>query len=226
MVAVVQARMGSSRLPGKVLREVAGRPLLAWMLERVGLAASLDSVLVATTTQRRDDAVAAVAASAGAAVARGSEDDVLDRYLLACNQASAGTIVRLTADCPLLAPEVIDRVVEDFARGGADLVTNAPPAGRTFPDGMDVEVFGAEALRRAAAEATLAADREHVTSYFHHSPSFVVRTVDLEPPLGDVRITVDTAADLALVGDLLTRLGPRTPAFTLEEALAELGLQA
>src|SRR5689334_3329557 len=132
VVAILQARMGSTRLPGKVLADVGGRPMLARQIERIRLARSLDDLWLATTTEPRDDAIVATAEAAGVPVLRGSEEDVLDRFRAAAEASGAGTVVRLTADCPLLAPEVIDRVVDDFASGGADFVTNAPPEGRTY----------------------------------------------------------------------------------------------
>src|SRR5215218_3708456 len=130
VVAIIQARMGSTRLPGKSLAVAAGRPLLATMLDRVAGATALDAVWVATTEEPRDDPIAALAAGAGAGVFRGSEHDVLSRYAGAAAAAHADVIVRLTSDCPLLDPAVIDRVAGEL--DGHDLATNAPPTGRTY----------------------------------------------------------------------------------------------
>jgi spore coat polysaccharide biosynthesis protein SpsF len=217
VVAIVQARMGSSRLPGKSLAPAAGRPLLATMLDRVAAAGALDALWVATTDAPRDDPIAELARASGAGVFRGSEHDVLCRYAGAAAAARADVVVRLTSDCPLLDPAVVDRVVA--ALDGHDLATNAPPAGRTYPDGMDVEVLTRAALERADREATDPADREHVTRYLHHG-GFDVQVVDLDRDLGDVRITVDTAEDLELVRGLLETL----PAgFSLDDVLRALG---
>lgn len=205
MIAIVQARMGSTRLPGKVLAKVRGRPLLATMLDRVKGFGAIDGVVVATTVLERDDAIAELAAREGADVFRGSEDDVLARFAGAAAQAGAGTIVRLTADCPLIVPEAVDAVLE--ALGDVDLATNAPPHGRTWPDGFDAEAFTADALGRLDALATAPEDREHVTRGFHVHPQFRVRTVHLPQDLGSLRLTVDTAQDLELVRRILERLG-------------------
>lgn len=222
VVAVVQARMGSTRLPGKSLAPVGGRTMLEVMLERVGHSASVDVVWVATTTTERDDAIAEAAARVGVPVFRGSEDDVLGRYVGAATEAGAGTVVRLTADCPLLAPEAIDAVVAALGDGDADLATNAPPAGRTWPDGMDAEAFPRAALEALDAAITDPALREHVTLGFHRDPRWRVRVVDLDRDVGNVRITVDTQEDLDIVRDLLEELLPADPAFGLDAVLAAM----
>ena len=213
---------GSTRLPGKSLARVLGRSLIYLMLERVA-PRTLDAVVVATTTAARDDEIAAVARARGALVFRGDEEDVLGRYMGAAAFAGAEVVVRLTADCPLLDRSVIDRVVtmHRSLRSQVDLVTNAPPAGRTYPDGMDVEVFTTAALARIAAVATDSADREHVARRFHRPP-FRTAVVDLEPSAGDVRITVDYPRDLERVRAIFESLYPRNPSFRLEDILALL----
>jgi spore coat polysaccharide biosynthesis protein SpsF len=222
VVAIVQARMGSTRLPGKSLAPVDGRTMLEVMLERVGRTPVLDAVWVATTTAERDNAVAEAAARAGVPVFRGSEDDVLGRYAGAAAQAGAGTVVRLTADCPLIGAEAIEAVLEALSEGDADLVTNAPPTGRTWPDGLDAEAFSRDALDALDAATADPALREHVTLGFHRDARWRVRTVDLARDLGDVRITVDTQDDLDLVRSLLEELLAADPAFGLPELLAAL----
>jgi spore coat polysaccharide biosynthesis protein SpsF len=220
VVAIVQARMGSTRLPGKVLMEVCGRPLLAHMLDRVALAGTIDHVWVATTDDPRDDPVAALAEGSGHPVFRGSEQDVLSRFAGAAEAAGAGTVVRLTGDCPLITPDAIDLVVGALGASGADLATNAPPEGRTWPDGVDAEAFPRAALDRAHATATEPPDREHVTRWFHTHAR--VEPVHHDPPIGDVRITVDTPEDLALVRRVLETLVPDNPHFTLDDVLRVL----
>lgn len=217
VVAIMQARMGSTRLPGKVLADAGGRPLLALMLDRVARAGTLDDIIVATSVHPRDAPVVAAATAAGRASFRGSESDVLERFEAAARATGAGTVVRLTADCPLVAPEGIDLVVGALGGDAACLATNAPPVGRTWPDGLDVEAFSRAALTRAAATADDPADREHVTRWFHRSGAAVV-VVHHDPPLGDLRLTIDTPADLEVVRSILARLGHRAD-FSLSELL-------
>ena len=216
--------MGSSRLPGKTLAPLADRPLLQFMLERVKRARTLDDIVVATTTAARDDEIAAVAATSGTRVFRGSEHDVLARYEGAARTSHAATVVRLTADCPLLAPEVIDGAVTAYgaAQPGVDLVTNAPPLGRTYPDGMDVEVLSRAALTRAHEQATDPADREHPTRCMHRG-GFQVRELHLDRGLGGLRITVDDRHDLERVRAIAAALPDAT--FTLDDIIALLDRQ-
>jgi spore coat polysaccharide biosynthesis protein SpsF len=218
VVAIIQARMGSTRLPGKVLAEVAGRPLLAHMLERVALARSLDAVWVATSDAPADDAIVRLAETEGVPVFRGSEPDVLGRYAGAANAAGARTVVRLTADCPLLAPEVIDRVVAAFGEGGHDIASNTGAEWRTYPDGMDVEVLARDTLDQLAATVENPMLREHVTARLY-SGDYSLREVHLDRPLGDLRITVDTSQDLALVSRVLRA----RPGYALDDVLTWLG---
>jgi spore coat polysaccharide biosynthesis protein SpsF len=195
------------------------------MLARVALAGSLDQVVVATTALRRDDELAAAAAAAGATVFRGSEDDVLSRYAGAGETTGAATVVRLTADCPLIDPAIIDRLVHEYMRaeGGVDIVSNnAPPyESRTYPDGMDVEVFSRAALERAQTEATAPEDREHVTRWMYLN-DLRVRTVHLAEDRGAVRLTVDLPDDLARVREVADALAPADPEFSLDDILAWL----
>jgi spore coat polysaccharide biosynthesis protein SpsF len=218
VVAIIQARMGSTRLPGKVLADVAGRPLLAHMLDRVTRARSLDAVWVATSNAEGDDAVVRVAEAAGVPVFRGSEVDVLGRFAGAAAAAGAQTVVRLTADCPLLAPEVIDRVVEAFGDGEVDIASNTGAQWRTYPDGMDVEVLARETLDQLAATVEDPRHREHVTARLY-AGDHTVREVHLDRRLGDLRITVDTPQDLALVGRVLQA----GPGYALDDVLTWLG---
>jgi spore coat polysaccharide biosynthesis protein SpsF len=220
-VAIIQARNGSRRLPRKSLAPILGRPLLDLMLERVQRAQTLDEVVLATTELARDDELAAIAARCDVRVFRGSEADVLSRYAGAAAHACAELVVRLTADCPLIDPDVIDHVVAVARRTLSEdmqLVTNAPHSGRTYPDGMDVEVLTAQTLRRIDAIATTAADREHVTLRLHRAP-FHHAVVDLDKAAGEVRITVDYQHDLDRVRRIFEDLYPRCPAFGLEDVL-------
>ncbi len=224
MAVVIQARMGSTRLPGKVLLPLQGRTLLAHAIERAGLASGVDEVRVATSDAPRDDAVAEEAVARGATVTRGSELDVLARYAQAAREADAERVVRVTSDCPLLAPELIERAVAQLDVGGADYVSNTHK--RCFPRGLDVEVVRREVLDQAAREARDPAEREHVTPFVWRRPErfrleALVAEPDEEAP--DFRLTVDEPADYAAVcavSQLLPQGDPsaRTLARVLREA--------
>jgi spore coat polysaccharide biosynthesis protein SpsF len=205
-LCVVQARMGSTRLPGKVLAELAGRPLLTFMLER--LRPALDpsiTLVVATSDEGRDDPVADAAAQAGVPTVRGPEADVLGRFLVALDAHPAPTVVRLTADCPLADPGLVHLALARHADHGADYTSNTLV--RTYPDGLDVEVVQAAALRAAADDAEAPAEREHVTPFVYRRPDrFSLLAFRHGQPLGDERWTVDTADDLAVLRDLVDRL--------------------
>jgi spore coat polysaccharide biosynthesis protein SpsF len=164
--AIVQARMGSSRLPGKVLLDLAGRPALDRLLERLERSRTLEAVVVATSRHERDDAIASLCTRRGTRVFRGSEDDVLDRYFRAATECGFSVIVRITADCPLIDPSLVDEMVRFFLARPEDfeLVTNRHPL--TYPDGLDVDVMSLESLRRAWSEAKTPYQREHVIPFF------------------------------------------------------------
>jgi len=217
VVGVLQARTGSSRLPGKVLAPVLGKPMVERMLERVGRAQRLDELVVALPAGPADDALAAVAAAAGAQVTRGPEDDVLGRFAGAVAGRDADAVVRLTADCPLHDPALIDAAVDAFTAMGCDYLSNTLDP--TYPDGLDVEVFTAEALARADAEATLPHQREHVTPYLH-GDGFTARSFSGAADFSHLRWTVDEPADLAFVREVYAALYPENPAFSWLDVLA------
>lgn len=198
VIAAIQARMGSTRLPGKVLAELGGLPLLVFMLQRVCKAASLDRVVVATSESPADDAVTDAAAKAGASVVRGSEWDVLGRFVTVAEIFPADHMVRLTADCPLSDPEIIERAVRAHMRAGADYTSNTLV--RTFPDGLDVEVVRTECLKEAGRMAEDAEEREHVTPYIYRRPArYKLCSVRSREFLAHHRWTVDTPEDLEYV---------------------------
>lgn len=220
-VAIVQGRMGSSRLPGKILMDIAGRPMLAWVIERARLSRSIDEVIFATSADPSDDAVEAFCKERGYPLYRGSLHDVLDRFYQAARNAKADLVVRLTADCPLMDPELIDEVVAAFHRENADFAANRlpPPFQRTYPIGLDVEVCSFAALERAWKEAAAPHDREHVMPYLYEVDGrFKVFILNYPVDYGSLRWTVDTPADLDLVRILFQRLGNR-PDFTWLDVL-------
>jgi len=231
VIGIIQARMGSTRLPGKVLKPIAGRPMLAWVVARARRIAGLDEVVVATTYDAADDVIAAWCAREKVPCFRGHPLDVLDRYYQAARVYQAGTIMRLTADCPLLDPHLAHEVLVQFQRRGVDFAANRLPEpwGRTFPIGLDVEVMTFAALARAWHEATAPHQREHVTPYFYedapvealafraHAPrwretttprGFRIALYHATQNWGHYRWTVDTAEDLTLVRAIVEALGP------------------
>lgn len=207
VVAIVQARMGSTRLPGKVLMDLGGKPVLARVLERTAAIPGVDMVVVATSTEPRDEPILALAQSAGVAAIAGSEADVLDRYFQAARAYDAEVVIRITADCPLLDPEVSGAVLRRFLRGDVDYASNIKPW--TFPDGLDTEVLSRAALERAWREATLPVEREHVTPYIHERPdSFRLAHVAAAIPLTSQRWTLDEPRDLEMIRAVYAQLPP------------------
>jgi spore coat polysaccharide biosynthesis protein SpsF len=217
-LAILQARMSSTRLPGKVMRPILGEPMIGRQIERLRRAERLSGIVVATSDADDDEVVADYAASLGVGCFRGPLDDVLARFLGALDVAgSPKTFVRLTADCPLADWRLIDRCIEAHAAAGADYTHNSP--GWTFPKGLDVEVCETSALLRAAREGTSAYDREHVTPFIYGHPElFRIERITRDPPLR-YRWTVDTPEDFAFVTKVYTALYPANPAFTSEDVL-------
>ncbi len=221
-VAIIQARMTSSRLPGKVLADLGGKPLIERMIARVRRARALDAIWLATTAKTTDDPLATLCDRLGVPVHRGDEHDVLARFLGAARAAEADIVVRLTADCPMSDPALIDEIVADYGKGGADYVSNVLV--RTYPDGLDVEVFSCAALEDAAANATEPFHREHVTPWLQTgfrpglaTGRFRVRHVVNDIDLGVMRWTVDEAEDLDLIRKLFAAL---PEGFAWRDALA------
>jgi spore coat polysaccharide biosynthesis protein SpsF len=221
VVAIVQARAGSTRLPRKVLADIGGQTVLSLLLRRLERSRELQEVVVATSDSPADDAVAAAAAEEDVAVVRGPLHDVLERYRLAGELHDADAVVRITGDCPLIDPIVVDAVVERWRRGEEQYVANVITP-RTFPDGMDTEVIAWPALVDAAGAATDPLDREHVTSFIRERPErYPQRGVYMRPMSGDVRITLDTADDLELLRGLVERLGPNAGLLEILQAVGE-----
>lgn len=221
VLGILQARFTSSRLPGKVLKPILGRPMLALQLERLKRARRLGGLVVATSVEASDDPLAALCAAEGVEVSRGSLDDVLDRFYRAAEPRAPELVVRLTGDCPLADPALVDRVVDELLASGADYASNSVQP--TFPDGLDVEAFRFEALARAWREAKLPSEREHVTPFIHKRPeAFRVVHVKGEPDLSALRWTVDEPADFELVTRVYEALYPSKPAFTTADVLALL----
>jgi glutamate-1-semialdehyde aminotransferase/spore coat polysaccharide biosynthesis protein SpsF (cytidylyltransferase family)/predicted dehydrogenase len=223
VVAIIQARMGSTRLPGKSLAEIENHPMLWHVIQRVKRAKLVDRVVVATSTAAADDAIETMCRESSVSCHRGSENDVLDRFYKAALAEKAAVVVRITADCPLIDPEVVDRVVRRFERGDLDYVSNAMV--RSFPDGLDTEACSFSALERAWHEATRTSEREHVTPYLR-SEKF--RTANVESDSAAMyqhyRWTVDEVQDLDFIRAVYRALRGKEN-FGMKDVLDLLGKQ-
>lgn len=221
-VAILQARMGSTRFPGKVLADIGGRPMLGRMADRLERARTLAAIAVATTTDAEDDAVARYCDGRGLTCVRGHPTDVLDRFRLAAEQLSAEVIVRLTGDCPVIDPGLVDECVRTFLESEppADLVLNRLPWSRTYPIGLDTEVLSREVLETAWREATQPHQREHVVPYVYESlDRFRMIHLQAEADYGRYRWTVDTPEDLEVIRRVYQAFGGRDD-FDWREILA------
>ncbi|HEV3081614.1 MAG TPA: glycosyltransferase family protein [Gemmataceae bacterium] len=220
-VAIIEARMSSIRLAGKVLRPILGKPMLELLVERLQRARRLDHILIATTTNPGDAAIAQLSRRLRIGCFRGSEDDVLDRVLQAARHAQADVIVEITGDCPLIDPDIVDQLVDVFQRNRFDYVSNNRE--RTYPLGLDTQVFSTKVLEEVARLTQDPVDHEHVSLYIYEHPErFALHNVPgaLPEKYRDIRLTVDTAEDLALIAQIYESLYPANPAFTLREVLA------
>ncbi|MCC6563344.1 glycosyltransferase family protein [Candidatus Uhrbacteria bacterium] len=212
VVCVIQARMGSTRLPGKTLMLLGGKPLLWHVVDRCRRAKKIDEVVVATTTAQADDAVAEFCAQEGFACFRGSEDNVLARYHGAAKEHGATTVIRVTGDCPLIDPETLDACVEAFSGGAFDYLSNALPGDRTYPRGLDVEVFSFAALDKAFQNATETYEKEHVAPYIWENKNgeFRIAPIVQAPPefTRPFRLTVDYPEDFQVMTKIYDALSP------------------
>jgi len=228
-IAIIQARMGATRLPGKVLRQLCGRSVLARVIARVRVARLLAGVMVATTESPGDDAVAAECAKLGVPCFRGSEQDVLSRYFGAAQSGGAEAVARVTADCPLFDGALLDRMLTEFEEANRSTVTVdylSNIVKRTFPRGLDVEVFTFAALERAHVEATQPHEREHVTPYFYQHPElFRLRSFEGDADYSAHRWTLDTPEDWRLIEEIYRALHHEARLFTTEDVLKLLKQQ-
>jgi len=206
VVAIVQARMGSTRLPNKVMKAIGGVPMIELLLARLSLAKEIDQIIVATSIDEKNEPLAAHVGKLGYLYVRGSESDLLQRYLDATYVTKADVVVRVTGDCPLIDPEVVDRVVAYFKKQDLDYVSNISPP--TYPDGLDVEVFTLSALERAALESQDSFDHEHVTPYLRRPGLFKTASITNAEDLSGLRWTVDEAADFEVVSNVFAYFSP------------------
>ena len=210
--------MGSERLPGKVLLPVLGKPLLAYELERLRRAKEISKIVVATTTDSQDDAIEKFCKNFDVACFRGDEAHVLKRYYDCAEKFSADIVVRVTEDCPLIKPGVVDRLIETAIEEDLDYVSNTLE--RTFPRGLDCEVFKFSVLKTAYLEATDPYEIEHVTAFLYRRPeSFELANLPCKENLSAHRWTVDTKEDFELIRRILESLYPKTTEFGLRDIL-------
>jgi len=220
ILGVLQARMSSTRLPGKVMADVAGAPMIGRQVERLQRSRRLDRLVLATSDHPSDDALAAYSETLGLDVVRGPLADVLGRFLIALDRfPAADALVRLTGDCPLTDWRVLDATVDRHLEADADYTSNV--ATRTFPHGLDVEVALPQALRAAGSEATSAHDREHVMPFLYAQPErFKMASITRAPSLAHLRWTVDLPEDLEFVRHVYGTLYPGDPDFGTEAIAA------
>lgn len=218
ILGILQARASSTRLPGKVLLPILGKPMLARQLERLRRVRQIDKLLVATSLDASDDRLAELCAEEGVECFRGDLDDVLSRFYHAALPYRPEYVVRLTGDCPLADPEVIDRMITFFLAGGYDYCSNCVEP--SYPDGLDAEIFSFSSLERSWAEAVLPSHREHVTPFINQQPErFKLGCLKNDTDLSHLRWTVDEPADFQLVTEVYEALYPQEPAFGMKEIL-------
>lgn len=221
IVAIIQARMGSSRFPGKVLKEVNGIPLLKYQFDRVEQSIFITETVIATTVKEQDSLITEFCEQNRISFYRGSEDDVLNRYYECAREYQADIVIRLTADCPLIDPGVIDDVIKIYIENDYDFVANtAPPEGVTYPEGMDVEVFSLQLIERSAREAKKPSEREHVTHYFWRNPQlFSTYRIDLSKDFSAYRLTVDYPEDFDVIEAIIYELYTKDPLFSMYDII-------
>lgn len=215
--------MTSSRLPGKVLLPVLGRPMLQHLVERLRAVPSLDEIVLATTTNATDDVLATFAEAQGISVFRGSEDDVMTRVIGAAESAGADIVVEITGDCPIIDPDIVEQTIRMFLHHDADYVSNAHI--RSYPDGMDTQVFRLETLKRSAAMTNDPLDHEHVTLHIRNHPEIFRKAHLIAPPSlwwPELGLTLDEEADYRLLSRIIETLAPVNPLFGCHEVLALL----
>lgn len=223
IISTVEARMGSSRFPGKSLAPILGRPMLEMLVERLRFVAAIDQVVIATTTEPQDDAIARWAGSAGVGIYRGSSHDVLDRVLKAAREHEADLIVEICGDCPLIDPETVTGVIDLYREGGYDYVSNILCEG--YPRGLDTQIFSTALLAEVAELTSDPADREHVSLFIYEHPEryrLGCLETDAELRRRQLRLTVDTPEDLELIRAIFERLHPDKPDFTIHDVLTLL----
>lgn len=217
VLGIIQVRLDSTRLPKKALLDLMGKPMIIQLLNRATKSEMLDEIIIATTTNSSDDEIEQVVKSYGLNVYRGNVDDVLDRYYKAAKKYDAEIIVRITGDCPLLDPDIVDKAVRFFQENDYDYISNVIKP--TYPDGLDIEVFSFDSLEDAWKNATLKSEREHVTPYIRKPENFKVGNFENDTDLSDMRWTVDEQKDIDFVREIYKNLYPKKQLFLMSDIL-------
>lgn len=218
IVAIIQARMGSTRLPGKVMKKVLGKSLIKYQIERVHRSEYIDEIVIATTTKEKDLPIIQFCNQHSIPYYRGSEENVLSRYYEAAKLFNADIIVRLTSDCPIIDPQIMDQVIQYYLENNYDYVSNTLV--RTYPRGMDTEVFSFDVLEKVYLEAKESNHKEHVTSYIYQHPEiFHLGCVTNDVDYSHHRWTVDTEEDYQLIKKIIEHLYPVNSQFQLKDVL-------
>jgi len=226
ILAILQARVGSSRLYGKVLKEVLGKPLIQHEIERIKRSRKIDKLVLATSDREEDKHLISVADNSEIESFAGSEDDVLDRYYQCARIYNPDAVVRLTGDMPIHDPDIIDKVITIYEQNQVDYVSNTFKT--SYPDGLDAEIMSISALEKTYKEATLLSEREHVTPYIYNNANssgkrlFKMLVVKHEVDLSHLRWTIDEEADFLLIKEIITELYPSNPCFTWMDVISLL----
>ncbi|MFC9541768.1 cytidylyltransferase domain-containing protein [Lysinibacillus sp. NPDC056959] len=219
IVAIIQARMGSTRLPGKILKTVNNKPLLSYQIERLQQSRYINDLVIATTIEEQDDLIVGFCKRNQVLYFRGAEQDVLARYYETAKAFNADAIVRITSDCPIIDVQVVDKTIRYFIDNkNFDYISNTIE--RTYPRGQDTEIFSFAALEKAYNEAILEKEREHVTAYFYTNPKmFKIGSIKSEIDYSRYRWTVDTEEDFNLIKNIIENLYCENPNFTLKDTV-------
>ena len=213
IVALVQARMGSTRFPGKVLKPVAGMTMIEVLLSRLSKSNELDEIILVTSKNRENDQLQSVVESIGFKCYRGSENNVLNRFYMAAKDADADVVVRITGDCPLVDPSIVDECINRYKKSKVDYFSNVDPA--TYPDGLDVEVMSFSSVEHANSKAKSKFDMEHVTPYIRNSNKFLKASIELDKDLSSLRLSVDEYEDLVVIKNVFEYFGLNLSYFSI-----------
>ena len=218
IICIIQARMGSTRLPGKVMKKIKRKSILYYVIERVKKSKMIDKIIIATTTNKNDDLIVKEAKKLKVDIFRGSEEDVLSRYFFASKEFNADIVIRITSDCPLIDPEIIDKIIKKHIESKSDYTSNTIK--RTYPRGFDTEVFNKDIIKDVYKNASEKYQREHVTIFIlENKERYKITNVETKGKLyrPDIRVTLDTIEDFELISKIIENFDDIS--FGLEEVI-------